>query len=126
MPIHKKAAKKVTKTVLKKTPLKKKVSSKAIKQKLTKASSPLPPAPRVIATREPALSKVTVRTPSQKKFTGKELVVLNKQSTPNQLYKHARNMSMKLASIRDYQNDRNDVNEDVVKKALSEADGLVF
>ncbi len=66
---------------------------------------------------------VRVADVARPKFTGKELVVLSKQSTTKQFLKYAGNVSMKMASSRDFQND---TNEDMIEKALTQADGIVF
>lgn len=69
----------------------------------------------------PNLLEFEINRVGKPKFTGKSLVILNSSATSKSITTHANNVSLKLASYKDYKNDAHDFN-----KAFDEADGIVF
>lgn len=85
--------------------------------KNTKAKAPLPFVKNVRSA-----AAMTLPNKPGARFTGKQLVILNKESTIRNFVKSASNMSMRIASLGDYKGH----SDNVVDTALKEADGLVF
>jgi subtilisin len=58
------------------------------------------------------------------RFTGRKLVVLSDTVSGGNVERSARNMSLRMANIRDFSSSRTDAG--TVRRALEQADGLVF